>query len=167
MFTFSFAFWVLLITSAYTANLASFFVVRLSVSSQITTIADAVRLGKTICTVPGYGIHNQIKAQFQHARLNSLARDTEEAYRFLRGGDCSVVATLLGIWSLERRNPAINMDCNLYWNGVVQWPGSAGISLSVDSLCTAFLFQMLDIHMKELISDGSLDAIYDKYVTNT
>ncbi len=156
---------MLLVTSAYTANLASFFVARRSASGQIATIADAVRLGKAICTLPEYGIESVIRAQFQQARLNNRARGVEEMYQFLHDGDCAVVATLLGSWSLERRDPEINVDCDVYWNGIVQWPASAGISLNVDTLCTALLWQMLDIHMKEMISDGSLDVIHEKYVT--
>ena len=158
----SWAFWVLIISAAYTANLASFFVTQNLASGQVATITDAVRLGKSICVVSASVIEGDIRAQFPMARLVSEVTVAQTCQN-LKNGKCDLLATALGRWRIERKNKASNLECDLSWNGIIQLPVSAGISLSVTSFCYAAIWQVVDFYMKEMVLDGTLDTITDKY----
>jgi hypothetical protein len=159
--SFSWAFWVLIITAAYTANLASFFVTQNSASGQVATITDAVTLGKSICVVSDSVIEGDIRAYFPAARL--VGEMTEkQIYQNLKNGKCDLLATALGRWRSDRKSK-LNLECDLSWNGIVQLPASAGISLSVTSFCYAAIWQVVDFYMQEMVWDGTLDALLDKY----
>ncbi len=162
LLAFSWSFWVLIVIAAYTANLASFFVTQNLVSGQVATITDAVRLGKSICVVSDSVIEADIRTQFSLARL-VYGETTQQMFQNLKNGECDLIATALGRWNLERKNRAVNLKCDLSWNGIIQLPGSAGISLSGTSFCYASIGEVVDFHMKGMVVDGTLDRLIDKY----
>jgi hypothetical protein len=156
--------WVLIVSAAYTANLASFFVTQNLVSGEVETITDAVRLGRSICVTSPSVIEADIRAQFPQAHLVS-GKTMPQAYQNFKNGKCDLIATALGRWKLERKNRAVNLECDLSWNGIIQLPGSAGISLSVTSFCSSAIWQVVDFHMMEMVVDGTLDVLINKYET--
>jgi hypothetical protein len=161
LLAFSWAFWVLIITAAYTANLASFFVTQSLASGQVATIPDAVALGKSICVVSASVIEGNIRAQFPTARLVSEVT-VAQTYQNLKNGKCDLLGTALGRWRSDRKSK-LNLECDLSWNGIIQLPVSAGISLSVTSFCYAVIWQVVDFHMAQMVLDGALDTLIDKY----
>jgi hypothetical protein len=162
LFAFSWAFWVLLITSAYTANLANFFVTK-SASFQVDTIAHAVQLGMSICVRATSGTHTDIREQFPRARL-VLSDSQEGGFQRLNDGDCDILATQLSTWMIQQHNKAVDGDCNLFWNGIVQLESKGGIAMSVDSLCAIIISQTVDFHMRKMVQDGAIALIWEKYV---
>jgi hypothetical protein len=115
LFAFSWAFWVLLITSAYTANLANFFVTKSASSFHVGSIAHSVQLGMSICVRATSGTHTNIRGQFPRARFD-LSDSVDGVFQRLNDGKCDILATQLSTWMVERQNKASNGDCDLFWN---------------------------------------------------
>jgi hypothetical protein len=169
LFAFSWAFWVLLITSAYTANLANFFVTKSASSFQVETIAQAVELGMSICVRNGTGTHIDILENFSKERAPRprlvLSDSVEEIFQRLNDGECDIVATELSLWKVERLKKEVDADCDLFWNGIVQLAMNGGIAMSVDSVCSLIIFQTVDLHLREMVQDGAIIAIWEKYAS--
>jgi hypothetical protein len=168
LFAFSWAFWVLLITSAYTANLANFFVTKSVSSFQVETIAHAIQLDWKICVRAGTGTHMAILEEFKSKAKTPrlvLSDSVQEIFQRLDDGECDILATEHDLWMVERGNKAVDGDCDLFWNGVVQLAVKGGIAMSVESLCSLIIFQTVDLHLREMIQDGSIFEIWKKYAS--
>jgi hypothetical protein len=162
LFAFSWAFWVLLITSAYTANLANFFVTKSANIFQVDTIAHAVQLGMSICVWENTGTHYNIQERFPHARLvpsDSLAG----VFQRLKDDKCDILASEISTWMVQRQNIEAHGDCELFWNGIVQLGVKGGIAMTVDSVCSIKISETVDLHMREMVQDGTTAAIWEKY----
>jgi hypothetical protein len=164
VFAFSWAFWVLLITSAYTANLANFFVTKSASGFQVGTIAQAVQLRMSICVKSSSGTLAIIQDQFPRARLVE-ADSTQGTFHLLNDGKCDILASDLSRWMVLRKNEAVNGECGLFWNGIVQLGVKGGIVMSVDTYCASIISQTVDLHMREMVQDGVIAAIWEKYAS--
>ncbi len=162
LFAFSFAFWVLLITSAYTANLANFFVTKSASSFQVETIAHAVDLGISICVWATTGTHNNIREEYPSARL-VLAESQAGVFQRFWDGDCDIIATELSTWMIQRQSKGVDVDCELFWNGIVQLGVKGGIAMTVDSVCSITILETVDLHMRGMVQDGTIGTLWQKY----
>ena len=144
LFTFSVAFWALLMTSAYTANLASFLVIRNGTEVRIDTVEQAVQFNKRLCVWSGTATDNSFSAAFpRYAESGRLIRkETErEAYFGLRTGDCDIVLTNMASWEILQTDETVNGDCSLTWVGrpFQTIPASFGVKGDAGTRCTSLL----------------------------
>jgi hypothetical protein len=164
LFAFSWAFWVLLFTSAYTANLANFFVTKSASSFQVQTVADAVRLEMSICVRAGAGIYEDIRKEYPHVNL-VLSDSVARLFQRFNDEECDILAIDINSWIVERVKKEVNADCDWFWNGVVQLVKKGGAVMMVDSLCSSIISQSVDIHLKAMVEHGEVATIMEKYAS--
>jgi len=87
--------------------------------------------------------------------------------RAVRDGDCDIALINAADWHSFERNGEVNPNCELKWIGRVVRSYGAGFALADDiDLCSSLLTDVLDLHMLDMISDGSLDMIWESYRKN-
>ena len=164
LFTVSLSFWSLLMAAAYTANLASFLVVRNVPSIQITSVADAVRRDSPICTYRSAQSELDLLREYPNAK--AVRKPTEEAVlKGLLNNECDVALTTVSSWETWQRNADVNNDCNIAWIGLPFKSHPAGIATYADSgkLCTSLITDVLNLHMHRLREDGFIEEAWAQY----
>ena len=163
LFVFSMAFFFLLIGSAYTANLASFLVVQNQQVNTVSSVDDAVAQGKVMCALGEASTTIEVKNKFPGARiLEVLSQD--DVYNKINAGQCDLGLTSLGDWDGAKGNSKINGNCQLTWVGRVFRFYDGGFATLSDSgtLCTSLIRDVLNLHMLEMIEDGSLEELWER-----
>ena len=167
LFALSWAFWVLIMTSAYTANLASFFVSKNLANMQIVvTVQDAIAFEKNICVWKSSATEGLLKDAFPSAKL-VLGDSQLDTFQDLQAGRCDVLATGYTQWGIQRHNEEVDGDCLLNWNGIVQNERQGGMATTADSHCSSVISQVIDIHFNEMNRDGRVAQIWDTYTKLT
>ena len=100
LFAFSWALWCLLTVSSYTANLASFLVVKRSAASGINSIQDAIQQNAQICVWGNAADYELMRAEFPLANLFK-SRDHEHALLDLANGYCSAAVLTPPAWQVS------------------------------------------------------------------
>lgn len=105
LLSFSWTFWALIITSAYTANMASFLVSRNGKEAPVATLEDALKRGTPVC-IQRYSVMDEIVSK-KYPDLNIVRKDAEqEIFDSLRkpwhggNGGCGAALTNLGTFEL-------------------------------------------------------------------
>lgn len=158
----SLTFWALILSAAYTANLASFLVVR-------TTSLVQIKNTNIICSnqLPLCALENSISERFFKSACPSAIiikkLDVDSIIMSLRSGECSVALTGRSTYDLMERN-ALNSDCSLMAiEAVTRKP--SGFAVGADSSkCSYHLFSVLDLYFLEMQIDGFITRTWDKYL---
>eukprot|EP00977_Amphora_coffeiformis_P001030 scaffold220_cov169-Amphora_coffeaeformis.AAC.10 len=171
LFTFSIAFWALLMTSAYTANLASFLVIRNAPEQQIESIQQAVQLDKTMCVWKASGTEDAVvKAFSQYASSGKLKRTSQRGvYEGLKSGECDIAITEVSSWDVFQANEEINGDCSLAWIGrpFQNVPASFAVKSDAGTLCTSLLRDVFNLFLHDMESDGTIEVLWDEAISET
>ena len=138
IFTFSWSFFVLIITSAYTANLASFLVNATNAKFSVNSIKAATEAGIPLCTFRGAFTEASIRSKYPGINLQS-APIAGGIYTELNSEKCDLLADTAGNWAGRQRDASVNLGCNLEWNGIVQHSNYAGLMMKCMSSCSRFL----------------------------
>ena len=172
-FVLALAFWGLLVSSAYTANLASFLVSKHTPSFQVDSVDEAVQLDLPICVMYSSAQDTLISDRYPNAQLIRRKLDpntgTAPMYEALRRGDCKVLLTTLSTWESEQMASTHNPDCNLEWVGRVFKFLQAGMATLSDSgtLCTSLIRDVLSLHLVEMEETGFIDRATERFVART
>ena len=113
LFTFSIAFWALLMSAAYTANLASFLVIRNTPAVRIESIQQAVNMNLRLCVGKSSGTDVAITSAFPtFAASGRLVRteSSKDVFRRLQEGDCDISITEVSTWDVFQTDADINGD---------------------------------------------------------
>jgi Ligand-gated ion channel len=114
LFAASMALWALLISSAYTANLASYFVVQNKPTASISSIDDAIAASIPLCIWKGAAIHDFVKEQYPDALL--IPKDEEiDVYHALNSGECRYGVAYRNGFDEFEKDKRTNPNCNLKW----------------------------------------------------
>jgi hypothetical protein len=72
-------------------------------------------------------------------------------------------------WERIKIDKTVNRNCNLEWVGCVINYLGPGFALKVDSgrLCTSLVQDVLNLHLVEMISDGTMELLKKKFQQNT
>lgn len=159
LFVISLGFWSLLVSQAYTANLASFLVMQNKPQWNVNTVADAVRLQIPMCAIRNAAPALLVQEQYPQAKIvmiDEIDRGYAPAYERLAKGDCRLVLTTVTEWEQDSRDPLINKNCDLNWVGRVYKFLPAGFATLSDSgiLCTSLIRAVLNLHILEMEDDG-------------
>lgn len=165
MFGISMAIWALVMTATYTANLASLLVDRMPPPGGPQTLADISFLGYRVCVWEGTHTENYLKAQAED--IISVPKATsEEVFQGLRDGDCDFMLQSADNWNKKKAQREYNPQCNLYWVGgdrkLEYAPAGFVTKGDAGKSCTSFIRDVLDIHMHDMVADGTLEAAWEK-----
>jgi Ligand-gated ion channel len=153
----SWTFWAVIVTSAYTANMASFLVAPQVDVYSLSTIEQAIQLNARICVQHG-GVLSTILYEKYGDNLNLVPRDTEASiFQSVVNGTCDVAAHQLNSFSIYERDIHSNPHCTLDSEKRVVQPVPAGMATAIDTganYCTSLISHVIDYHMTEMLSDG-------------
>lgn len=157
VFSASMGLWALLISSNYTANLASFFVIENTPAIAVSSIEDAIQSGQYICVWGGTAPHDFMVKEHPKAKLIEV--DSQVAlYEGVRNGDC--VLGVSGVYSFDKFSSLkeTNPDCNIRWVGRILKYVPAGFAVKADSgnLCSSLVSDVINLHLMEMEQDGFL-----------
>ena len=153
----------LIILAAYTANLASFLVIRNSPDVVINDIQDVVKNDLRTCVWRSTTSETYMRERYETAQL-VLKDSLEASYLGLDAGDCDIVLTTIGTWETKKSDLVYNKDCRKEWVGRVVQFNDAGFSLrdSVD-LCSSLLRDVISLHLLEMKRDTTYTTIWDTH----
>jgi len=162
---FSCAFLVLLVVSAYTANLASLLVVSASVDIPIQSLEEAALKGIPVCTAfnpaPFAHMHNV------HWRRHAEDRET---YDGVRDGSCEVGIVRHFMWKAAQHEKHINTDCRLYMMEGSLITERSGLTTRLDSIekrfCIDRAVQVFNLILVSMEVDGFFRRLNQKYWTS-
>lgn len=158
MFTLSLAFFSLLVTSAYTANLASFLVVRNTPTLQINTVGDAVDQKLRMCVWRGTTTEIYVRTKYRNAILIPFESNVA-VYQGIYKGQCDIILTEGSTWRGRRSMNITNPNCGLETKGQVETYIEGGFVTAADhgTLCTSLIRDVLNVHFLDMRADGFLD----------
>ena len=164
VFQFSLAFWATLVISAYTANLASFFVVQNTPSLNIQSIQDAMENLVPVCVATATSIDVAITEVYPTAK-NVVRKDSfQEVFDGLNKGECTIAAVPTDTWNIFRGNIQVNGACQMYQVGRPYTYLQGGFATKADhgTLCTSLIRDVLNIHMVDMINEGLVDKLKEE-----
>jgi Ligand-gated ion channel len=173
MLSISWGFWAVIVTSAYTANLASFLVSQSKTVTRISTLEDAIVTSTPLCVQRGAVVDTILSDKYPELKL--VRKDTEEAmFQGLSldwyggGGGCGALLTNLGTFDIYSSRSSANSDCSLSSDKRVVLNLPAGFATAVDSAiqCTSLINYVLDLHLQEMHQDGFIGAVWDQHVAS-
>jgi hypothetical protein len=169
--SFTWTLWVLVVSSAYVANLASHLVTKEIKTMRIETIEQALHQNAAVCVEAGAVVEAILRASYP--QLNLIPKATnDEMFSSLRldvsKGGCDVVAHRLNGVKLFERNKAINYDCSISSTKRVQVIIPAGFATVIDagtSSCTSLISAVIDYHLQMMIDDGFVDKTWKAHMS--
>lgn len=153
VFALSLTFWAMIVGAAYTANLASFFVVKNTSAIQIQSVQDAVNARYRICVIGTTAADKILSEDFRNGNFIPK-KDEKGALQGVIDGDCQVAAIDKGNWDTQRQNP--DVGCELEWIGRKYREIPAGFATRHDSgtKCSSIISEVLSIHFRDMILEG-------------
>jgi hypothetical protein len=178
LFTFSIAFWALLMSAAYTANLASFLVVANTPQNPIESLGQAVRAGLPMCVWKSSQTDSSVSAAFPaYAGSGLLVRmDSQqqvfEGVQEIGGGVgsvCAIAITELSSWETFQYDASVNKPCNLQWIGrAFEFvPASFVMTTDAGDLCTSLLRAVFDLHLHDMEREGFIASLWEGHIEQT
>lgn len=171
LLSFSWTFWALIISSAYTANLASFLISRNEVEFSVSTLDEAFQAGTPVC-VQRFSVMDDVISR-KYPGMNLIRKETEgQVFEALRGSlfgspGCSVALTNYGTFQIYQGNKDVNYDCSLTTEKRVVQSLPSGFATKVDTAdkCTSLVSYVLNLHMTEMIIDGFIDVAWENHMS--
>jgi len=158
--TLSIAFWSVLLIAAYTANLASFFIVENASTLNINSIHDAVYQNRNICVWKGTPDDSFITSEYPTYQQFIRFEDDKELFLSSAGlsKQCDVTVTSVGTWNTYEDQKAVNKGCKLKEIGRVLKFREGSYVMKSDSgnKCTNFIRDVLTVHIEEMLADGTI-----------
>ena len=168
LFTLSLSFWAMLTGAAYTANLASFLVVKNTPKLQVSDVKEAVNLGLRLCVYKDTAADDLVSQEFPYANL--VRKETEEEiYKGVVEGDCAIALTPDSSWEFWQRKQETNPECALEWIGRTFKQRPAGFATLHDSgqKCTSLLNDVINIHLGEMEEENFIENAWKNHVERT
>jgi hypothetical protein len=168
LLAFSVAFFALVISASYTANLASFLVTENRPQNQYNSLEDVVRANAPICI--GRGTQTDISVSTAYPLANYVRREDEQGViEGLRDGDCEVGVTLVSAWNRLQRSETLTAGCSLEWRGRAFQNVPAGFATKADSgrKCTNLLRDVINIYMTQMRAESFISEAWDEHLDQT
>lgn len=166
LFVLSLAFWGLILSSAYTANLASFLVAQNTPVLLVETVGDAVAANYPLCVVAGAAPATEIRNTYPQANLVSVPPERQhEIFTKVLSKECTLAVTTMYEWDLAKHDGELNPDCELQWIGrTFKFAKSGFVTLSDSgTLCSNLIRDVLSVHISEMHDDGTIQGVLDDY----
>jgi len=170
LLTWSLTFWALVISSAYTANMASFLISEDTIEFKYANLEAAQSMGATLC-IRGNTYSDGVVSSLYPTLGKNMLRFLNEAdcITAMNSGRCQGVVTKVATYEIYQRTAKFNEQCNLKWSGKVEQFVSGGFALPVDtgSRCTSLVHHTIDYHLMQLKATGEIDKIWEEFLTET
>ena len=155
--------WALLMGAAYTANLASFLVVKNAPRDVVESLADAVRLKEPICVYKDTASHVLLQDEFPNAIVVEKVTE-KESFQGVVDGDCTVALGAITSFYHWERDINVNPDCELIWIGRKIREVESGFASISDSgiYCTSLIRDVVHLHMRHMKEDGFIQRAWDE-----
>ena len=171
LLSFTWTLWVLVVSSAYVANLASHLVTKEIRTMRIETIEAAINQKAVVCVEAGTIVEAVLKASYPELGLLPKAT-SDELFASLRldvsKGGCDVAAHRMNGVKLYERNQAINYDCSISSTKRVVAVIPAGVATTIDTgnfRCTSLISAVLDYHIQMMIDDGFVNQAWKVHMS--
>ena len=167
----SWTLWVLIIGSAYTANLASFLVFREKVEFSVNTLTDALQQGIPVCLQRSSVMEDIVTNRYP--KMVVVRKETnEEIFEALHNDwydgseGCGVALTNRGTFEVYQRNETFNGDCTLTTeNRVVQnLPAGFATAVDTDIFCTSLVSSVMNLHLSQMTVDGFIRRTWENHL---
>lgn len=160
--SFSIAFWALLISASYTANLASFLVVRNTPVVEIKSMKDISKKQTLTCILDGTFSEQLLKGKYSNA--NFVKSNATGVVESLKTGECDVAIIGKSTYDIMKRDK-VNNDCLLSHVGTDLTRKPSGFAVRIGrNKCTYHLYSVLELFFMELEADGFIKQTWDKYL---
>ena len=118
-----------------------------------------------MCARGGAAVENQLRRKYPNLALVS-GENFEDTYDKLNNEECFMLATRASDWDNFQRDSTTNPECKLQWIGRADAINNGGVATKVDisDHCTSLVQAILDIHINEMISDGVMKELWQKYL---
>ena len=153
------------VIAAYTANLASFLVVKNTPGIKVTILQDAVNNSMKLCIWKGTSMGDIVSAKYT-SYSNFVRKSTQrEIFESVQEGTRDIALVGVDAWGKFERDDQINVDCSLEWVGrnvetiAASYPFKGSIGFS-----SYLLRNMIDLHLSEMKLDGKFDEIWDDHL---
>eukprot|EP00548_Thalassiothrix_antarctica_P010333 CAMPEP_0194161974 /NCGR_PEP_ID=MMETSP0152-20130528/79244_1 /TAXON_ID=1049557 /ORGANISM="Thalassiothrix antarctica, Strain L6-D1" /LENGTH=521 /DNA_ID=CAMNT_0038871833 /DNA_START=396 /DNA_END=1961 /DNA_ORIENTATION=+ len=186
LFGFSLTFLALIIGSAYTANLASFLVVKNTPKLEIQSLKHAVSLGMKLCTYKDTAEEKMVLDAFPQANMDRKSTEQQSFWgvhgivpevasltttaSYIDDTDlCDFAITSYSSWRFWSQNQDTNPGCRLGWVGRKFNDVPAGFATLHDSgdYCTSFINDVLNLHLDEMRSSNFIDMAWKNHIVRT
>eukprot|EP00929_Paragymnodinium_shiwhaense_P113155 TRINITY_DN81410_c0_g1_i1.p1 TRINITY_DN81410_c0_g1~~TRINITY_DN81410_c0_g1_i1.p1 ORF type:complete len:483 (-),score=28.38 TRINITY_DN81410_c0_g1_i1:17-1465(-) len=151
---------IILLLSAYTANLASSLVAKAEMKADVSSLRQAVQHQKTICAAKGTNLM-WLQREYPDAVTHEVS-SVVEAAKSLVSRRCD--AAVMGVAELEelRHTKGLDERCALEIVGQRLVPRMAGFLVQNDynHTCSILVRDALAIHFIAMEADGTLEKIY-------
>merc|ERR1719491_989863 len=166
LFTFSLSFWAMLVSATYTANLASFLVIRNTPKNPINDLETAVNSGMRLCVWKTTVVNEVLNSAYPSKKEDWILKNYEnEIFDGILGGECDFAATTVQSWETWKRNATIIGVCDLEWVGRVYRNMMAGFGTKTDSgsLCTSLIKDVLEIQLFKMRERGFIEQAWNDH----
>mmetsp|Transcript_11982 Transcript_11982/g.33843 ORF Transcript_11982/g.33843 Transcript_11982/m.33843 type:complete len:536 (-) Transcript_11982:156-1763(-) len=161
LFVMSVSFLMMLIVTAYTANLAGEMIMAKVAEAPVTSVEDAMTRDQAICVRRGSPFFRLLQRHFPDARL-ALVNSESEKFPAISQGKC--VAAVVGElwWEFERRISRFNPKCELYAIGrnLMELHGSF-VSRATSATCKEVVVDVMTFTMHQMYLDGFMQEARD------
>jgi len=160
-----FSFWAMIMTAAYTANLASHFISSNIIGNQLRNIDDAIALGYKICVWRGTPPETYLRKSYPKANLVLIDKEYGE-YESMKNGTCDVAVILDSSWRIAKIKSDIIGDCNQVEevSMVIYNDSGFGVKNDYKNFCTNLVADVFDWHLLNMKNDGTLDTLMENYL---
>lgn len=168
VFTFFWSFLVLLLVAAYTANLASYMVVKNTPTSEIQSLDDARRLGIRLCIPDLYDeVFERLRRDHPSLRTKAVTLEWGTDYfQSIRDGVCDAVLMTIFEWEAMKSQSLYHKDCDMLYPGRPFWTTGGGFPIRRDTSvhCTSFLNEVLGAIMAQMDNEGYMSQEFETYL---
>ena len=163
---FSLAFWSMIITATYTANLASVMISKVQPVYPATSMAEAEQKGVTVCVIKDWAVAAKLKQNYPDAKIVELEGVTTLYEHLLAGDDCDLVADSASRFDVRQVNQTLNADCSLRWVGRAVDISAAGPANVVDAgvHCTSLVGHVFEYYLTQMQLSGFTQGAYERYL---
>lgn len=165
IFGVSFAFWAMLISAAYTANLASLLVVRATLEPIVNDIQDVIDQQLPICVHATSYSETYLKERYPGIEPYLVLKPVKELYNSLNSGECEIMVAYKQDFEASLRRESDNPRCTLEWQGRQVQPLVDGFATKLDPavLCTDLVNEVFNYYIKEMTDNGYLEHIWQEH----
>lgn len=139
-------------------------------SLQIESVAVAFQNNLHMCVLEGSTADILVTRAHPTAKLvrKDISEGMKEVFLGVTRGECILALTTAGSWDVFQHRKAINGACKMVWVGRTFKFRQGGFATLSDSgtFCTSLVRDVLNLHLREMKEDGTLDRAWKKYVTS-
>jgi hypothetical protein len=166
VFGFFFAFWAMLITAAYTANLATILVTKTVPTLRVNDIQEAIDLNLKICVHATSYSETFMKDNYPFSTpLLVLRTSQKDMYDSLLNKECDILLAYKQSFEIYKLQYDTNPHCTLAWEGRVVKKLNDGFSSKLDPAvkCTDLVNEVFNYYLTEMVDNGFLDQQWSQH----